>query len=335
MTDPVPSHRFELNCYMTQDGFDLANVSFKGITFNQPEDFSYGQLRNLLRHTDTIWYAEGDQIYLVGSEGEIISSLQEAGFSGLSARAVPYDEMLTTRENILRFVIYAALDRLMHQKKFLPSIGGQGRAYYPQFASIEDQEVELTYTLSSENCTVISKNGLVFHLDLSSVGRALLWIDTKLFTFVKHHEDHLETGEPVYLMCANPADCVASGHQSLLDGAFVIDLREDDDLLILPCVSEDMADTLIVRSKSREQIVQIPETCAYTTNNTRELKELGVYNWWRPKAIPPTESRYNITQLLINLISEDSNQIIILLPGDQKVIFDLQPISLKVQMDIP
>lgn len=176
---------------------------------------------------------------------------------------------------------------------------------------------------------------MVFHLDLSSVGRGLLWIDTKLFTFVNDRETSLETGEPVYLMCANFTSCVASGHQALLEGSFVVDLREDDKLLVLPCVTPDIADTLIVRSKSKGQIVQIPAACAYTTNNTRELKELGVYDWWWPKAIPPTPSRYQITQQLIKLIATDSELLAIPLPGDQKIIFKLQSVSLEVAMRVP
>lgn len=335
MTDSVPSHNFELNCYITQDGFDLANINFKAIMFNQFEGFNYGQLRTMLRHLDTIWYAQGNQIFLVGSEVEIIPILQAANYEGLSARAVPYDEMLSHRENILRFIIYAALDRLMRQKNFLPSIGGQSRTYYPQFDSVEDQDIELTHTVSQESYIVITKSGLEFHLDLSSAGRALLWIDTKLFTFVNHREDPLETGEPVYLMCDDFADCVASEHHALLEGAFVIDLQEDDELSVLPCVSPDTTDTLIVRSKSKEQIVQIPEACAYTTYNTRELKELGVYDWWRPRAIPPMQSRYEITQQLIKLITTDSDQLSISLPGNQKIVFKLQPISQEVSMRIP
>lgn len=335
MSDSPPSHNFELNCYMTQDGFDLANVSFKAIRFNQPEGFNYGQLRDLLRHTDTIWYAQGNQIFLVGHEGEIIPTLQAANYEGLSARAVPYDEMLSRRANILRFIIYMALDRLMQQNNFLPSINRQNRAYYPVFNTIEEQSVEFTHTLSTASYTVVTKNGLIFDLDFSSAGRALLWIDTKLFTFVSHRNDLLETGKPIYLMCDNFVDCVGSEHHSLLEGSFVIELREDDELLRLPCVSQDAADTQVVRSKSKEQIVQIPASCAYSTYNPRELKELGVNDWWRPKAIPPTQSRYEITQQLIKLVGEDSNRLVIPLPGEQKIVFTLQPISLKVQMDIP
>lgn len=334
MATPPPKHRFELNCFKTKDGFDCADLSFKAIKITSPQGLDYRQIRELLQGIDAIWYAEGDQIFLVGSEREIVSRFNETDYKILSARSVTYNEILTQRQTILRFMVYRAIDRMMRQHGFLPSIGGQHRTYYPYSDGPKEQEggIQLTHSLQRDEFKVIVKNGLIFDLDLSPKGRALLWIDTKLFTFVCFNQAVLETGEPIYLMCENAKVCISSGYESLLEGGFIVE--EDENLPTLPCVLLDKIQAMAVRSKARDKIVHVPTKCAYTTVNTHELKELGIYEWWYRLAIPPTEKRYEVTRQLIDLFVEQADTLIIPFPDKQEVAFNLQPISMEVQMRI-
>jgi hypothetical protein len=331
MSSPPPTHRFELNCFLTQKGFEVSQARFKELQLDPAQDYDYGKFRELLYHTDCIWYMHGKSIYLLGDEREIRAKLADENFKAKSARSVPYSEMLTERESVLRFLLYSALGRLMRERGFMPSISVRRHSYYPYFKA-DKNDITVSHSLSRPGFKVIAKNGVVIDLDLSPDGPALLWIDIKLFTFVHFREDSLGPGDLVYLQCENAPQCTLEC-PDLLEGAFVIE-DESRDTLTLPCVSSSTSAIVTVKTKSRRRVVQIPNECAYTTVSTFTLKELGIYDWWRPRAILPTQERHKITWQLINLIAQRSDVLLVPLPGDQELAFDLQPITQSVQMRI-
>jgi hypothetical protein len=326
MPDPPPSDRFELNCLLTRAESNFLQVQFKELQLVSEQD--YGELRDILRHTDSIWYGEEKSVYLLGDTRELKSLLEDSEIETGFTRLIPYEEMLTKRESILRFLFYSALDRLMRRRGFLPSISRQQRSYYPQFDSREG--FCTTYSMTRPDFRVIAKSGLVFDLDLSPDGPALLWIDTKLFTFVHFSGVSLEPGRPVYLLCNKAAECASTACSPLLEGGFVEDTTESP--VVLPCVDADTAVTSTVRSKSRELTALVPYDYIYTTVDTHTVKELRIYDWWRPKAIPSSQERHDITWKLIRLLAQQSGSLRVPLPDDQEVVFDLQPITQRVQM---
>jgi hypothetical protein len=329
MPNPPPEHNFELNCFFTQPEFNLSGVHFKELQLASGQNYEYGRLRGILRHTDSIWYAQGRSIYLVGQAREIRTVLNANTIETTTVRLVPYTEMLARRESVLRFLLYSAFGRLMRQRGFTSSLSGRQRSYYPLFDSKET--VRVAHKLVKPDFTAVAKNGLVLDLDLSPDGPALLWIDSKLFTFVHFKKPSLESGEPAYLLCDKTAECASQECSSLLEGVFVTE-DANKDLLVLTCAEPEAVTTLIVRSRSREQTVQVPYDYLYTTVSPHELKELGIYDWWRSKAMPRPPERYSTIWQLIRLIAKQAKTLTVPFPGDQRVVFALRPIGARVKM---
>lgn len=264
---------------------------------------------------------------MVGDEREVRELLKEKGLETGQARLVSHAEMLTKREPILRFLLYSGFDQLMRQRGFLPSISTSGHSYYPSFE--ERNGTKVTDRKMNPKFDVITKNGMVFDIDLSPDGPALLWIDSKLFTFIHASDFSFEDGDPVYLLCTQSPKCDLGEFSYLLDGAFVTD---DDKEELMPACVLNKSNIIRVRSKTGRKVVQVPHDCIYTMADPSTLKELGVYDWWRAKAIPSPERRYVMNKSLVNMISEDPNVLTIPFPGNQNLVFNLQPIVLSVQM---
>lgn len=328
MADPSPTYKFELNCFMTQAGTGLNQLQFKELKIVTSSPVNYRTLREFLERGSSIWYAHENYIYLVGDEREVRECLKENGVETGQARLASYGEMLAKRESILRFLLYSGLDQLMRQRGFLPSISTSGHSYYPSFE--KRNETKVTDQMKNSNFTVITKNGMVFDIDLSPDGPALLWIDGKLFTFIHTSDDSLEDGDPVYLLCNQSPNCDLGEFRYLLDGAFVTD--DDDKEKLLPACVLNKSNIVRVRSKTGRMLIVVPRDCIHTMADTSTLKELGVYNWWRAKAIPTSEERYKISKSLVNMISEDPNVLAIPFPDNQSLVFNLQPIVRPVQM---
>jgi hypothetical protein len=106
----------------------------------------------------------------------------------------------------------------------------------------------------------------------------------------------------------------------------------ENDLPSLPCIKSNTARTLAVQSKSHEDTIRIPYSCAYTTVDTVTIKELGIYEWWLTQAIPRASNRYALTRKLVRLIMGKADTVLIPLPDNQQIGFDLHPITLNVQV---
>jgi hypothetical protein len=152
----------------------------------------------------------------------------------------------------------------------------------------------------------------------------------KLVTFVRLATP-LASGAPVYVMCDKRQECVAGKYEILREGAFVSE-EGHEDISALPCVLANTSDTIVVRTKIGEKLIRIPNGCAYTTVGTKALRELGVYRWWRSKAIPSPEERYATTWQIIDWIGGQRQSLVVPLPNDQKIAFGLQKATLRVQM---
>ena len=323
-----PTYKFELNCFMTQSGSSLTQLQFKDLEIASANtDSYYRTLRGALERATAIWYAHENHIYLIGDERDLREPLKQNGIETGQARLVPYIEMLTKRESILRFLLYSGLDQLMRQRDFLPSISTSGHSYYPKFE--ESGGSRVTNWLTNSKFKIAAKNGMVFDLDLSPDGPALLWTDAKLFTFVHTGRNSLEEGEPVYLLCDPLSECDLGQFSYLLDGAFVV----GDEIAerVLSCV-HDESDTMRVRSKTGRKVFQVPQRCVYTTADTSTLKELGIYDWWRTHAIPSPEERYQMSKSLLNMVAQGPNVLTIPFPANQSLSFNLHPIVMAVQV---
>lgn len=321
----MSSHTFELNCFFTSEESRLSNLAFKELKLTSTQD--YPMLRNALRRTQAIWYALGDRMYLVGDERELRNQLSSSNIDTGAVRLVEYSEMLNLRELALRAILHSALARLMAQNDFRPSIGRR-QAYYPYFDTKDD--IRVTIQMSGEGFTVLIKDGLQFAFDLSPEGRALLWIDVKVFTFVHFEKNEMESGEPVYVFCTN-SDCPTPGCEVLIEGAFLGESDAEDTFSVVPCASSIIEPTPIT-SKAGNDKVLVPYQWVYTTVNTRMLRELGIYDRWREIAIRPAPSRYRVMENLIGLIAKHAESLTIPFPDGQSLTFSLSPIKFTRSM---
>ena len=319
------SHTFELNCFVTPDESRLSNIVFKELELTSTQD--YPVLRDALCRTRAIWYALGDRIYLVGDERELRNQLSSSNIDTSTVRLVEYSEMLSSRELPLRAILHSALARLMARNDFRPSIGRRRRAYYPYFDTKDG--VRATIRMSGEGFTAFVKDGLQFAFDLSPEGRALLWIDVKVFTFVHFEKNEMEPGESVYVFCTN-SDCPRAGCEILTEGAF-LELGTGDAFSAVPCASSMEEPTPIV-SKTEHKRILVPYEWVYTTVDTRTLRELGIYDRWREIAIRPAPSRYRVMQDLIGLIAKRGESLNIPFPDEQSLTFSLSPIKFTRSM---
>ena len=285
-------------------------------------------LRDTLRRTQAIWYALGDRIYLVGDERELRNQLSGSNIDTGAVRLVEYSEMLTLRELALRAILHSALARLMAQNDFRPSIGRRRQTYYPYFDAKDD--VRVTIRMSGEGFTALIKDGLQFAFDLSPEGRALLWIDVKVFTFVHFEKSEMEPGEPVYVFCTNP-DCPTPGCEVLAEGAFLEKSDAEESSPVISCASSIIEPTPI-KSKAGDNKVLVPYRWVYTTVNTRRLRELGIYDRWRETAIRPASSRYQVMQNLIGLVADHTESLVVPFPEGQNLIFSLSPVKFTKEM---
>jgi hypothetical protein len=216
----------------------------------------------------------------------------------------------------------------MRESEFLPSIPSREHSYYPRFD--RKNGICVTHRLSRRNLSIIVKNGVILDLDLSPDGPALLWIDSKLFAFV-NSKSGFRAGEPIYLICKELAKCIPDDYQDLLEGAFALS-SDRNNARSLQCALGEVNSTIAVRTKSKHQIMRVPQRCTYTTVNTHKLKALGLYNWWRPRAIPSSRQRYRLTRYLIQMIAQRQSDLTIPLFDDQEIKFSLQPITQGVRM---
>jgi hypothetical protein len=316
----MDSHTFELNCFMTPDESSLSNIVFKELELTSTQN--YPVLRDALRRTQAIWYALGDRIYLVGDERELRNQLSSSNIDTGTVRLVEYSEMLNSRERALRAILHSALARLMTQNDFRPSISRRRQAYYPYFDTKDD--VQVTIRMSGKGFTALIKDGLQFAFDLSPEGRALLWIDVKVFTFVHFEKNEMKSGEPVYVFCTN-SDCPSAGCEILTEGAF-LELGTSDAFSVVPCASS-MEDPTPIVSKTEHKRILVPYEWVYTTVDTRTLGELGIYDRWREIAIRPAPSRYRVMQNLIGLIAKRGESLSIPFSDEQSLTFSLSPIK--------
>lgn len=334
MTTPPPIHRFELNCFRTQPEFDVSRVQFVAIEMDSRAALGYRELRQLLHGVASVWHADGNHLFAIGPTREIESRLAAKEIEHHTSRPVSFRELLQERETTLRSLLYGALDQFMRSAGFMPSLGSRRHSYYPCFEARED--VTVTHTFLKPGLKVIGKNGVVFDLDLSPEGTALLWIDAKFFAFANGTAIPLETGDPIYLLCTEAHRCVSlTSFETILDGGFIterVSSADGDTSIVLPCASQSGETSVLVRTKSNGQTVLIPRTCAYKTVAAPELKDLGAYEWWRAKAMLPGAQRHELTHTLIGLIAAQSELLTIPLPGDQKIIFDLKPLTMAVRV---
>jgi hypothetical protein len=317
---------FELNCFLTSEDSKLSDITFKRLELASKQD--YGMLRDLLRDTQAIWYALGDKIYLVGDDGELWRRLSNANIEVNNICLVEYSEMLERRELALRAILHSAVAQLMTQNGFRPSIS-RHRSYYPYF-DIKNG-VQVTTRMSLAGATVLVKNGLQFALTLSPTGRALIWIDAKLFTFV-HFDDEsqMKSGEPIYVFCTNP-DCPTPSCKILTEGAFLDRSGTEDAFPAISCASSITHPTP-VKSKAGNMGVLIPYQWAYTTASTRVLREQGIYDRWRDIAQPSAPNRYRVMYDLVELVADRDESLIVPLPDEQNLIFSLSPIQFTRKM---
>ena len=328
MNNSPPTHQFELNCFLTQPGHNLSKIHFKELKLEQKPGLTYGELRDLLHGVGAIWYGMGDSIYLIGDEREFRERLAGSTVKATTAKLIPYHQMRTQREDVLRSLIYGAIDRLMYQRNFLPSISGRQHSYYP-FFDVNDKGVTATHSLERPDCKVVAKHGLIFDLDLSPEGPALLWADTKLFTFVHYKSESVEDDEPVYILCKTALSCMSVEHPVLLSGAFVT-TNPDVPPQIPVCASSGT--TTVVRSKIQRRPYSLPQKCLYTTVDIETLKDLNIYDWWRPKAILSSGERYRITWHLLRQLTDGADTFVIPMPDNQQVIFSTSPLNIRVQI---
>lgn len=323
------SHAFELNCFITPEESRLSNIAFKELKLISTQD--YPMLRDALRRTQAIWYALGDRIYLVGDERELRNQLSSSNIDTGAVRLVEYSEMLNSREPALRAILHSALARLMAQNDFRPSIGHRRQAYYPYFDTKDD--VRVTIRMSGKGFTALIKDGLQFAFDLSPEGRALLWIDVKVVTFVHLEKNEMESGEPIYVFCTN-SDCPTPGCEVLREGAFLEESDAEDTFSAVSCASSIIEPTPI-RSKAGKDKVLVPYQWVYTTVNTRMLRELGIYDRWREIAIRPAPGRHQVMQNLIGLVADRTESLVVPFPEGQSLVFSLSPIKFTREMRWP
>lgn len=323
------SHTFELNCFLTFEKSKLSNIDFKELELTSTQDYS--KLRDALRRTQAIWYALGDRIYLVGDERELRNRLSKRNIETGAARLVEYSEMLNSKELALRAILHSALARLMAQNDFRPSIGRRRRAYYPCFDTKDG--IQVTIRMSGEGFTALIKDGLQFAFDLSPEGRALIWIDVKVFTFVHFEKNEMESGRPVYVFCTN-SDCPTPGCEILREGAFLEESAVEDAFSVIPCASS-MIESTPIASKAGNDKVLVPYQWVYTTVSTRMLRELGIYDRWREIAIRPAPSRYRVMQNLIGLVADRTESLVVPFPEGQSLVFSLSPIKFTREMRWP
>ncbi len=337
---------FELNCFLTSEDSRLSDIVFKELELISSQD--YAVLRDLLSGTRALWYAEGNRIYLVGDERELKNRLSDSDIDTGAVRLVQYSEMLNRREPVLRALYHSALAQLMAKNDFRPSIGRRRRSYYPYFDSKDS--IRVTARMSREGFMALIKDGLQFAFDLSPEGRALLWVDVKVFTFIHFESSKLEPGEPIYVFCVNSGSSHAGGAtlsevgslalhledvfpcEVLSEGAFVAESSESGIFSVLPCVSFALEETTPVISKVGHKKVLVPHQWVYTTINTRELRELSIYDVWREIAIRPAPRRYQVMKGLIKLIARDTESLRIPFPDGQELVFSLTPIKFDREM---
>lgn len=320
------SHTFELNCFLTSEESKLSNIAFKELKLTSTQDNP--KLRDALRRTEAVWYALANRIYLVGDERELRNHLSSRNIDTGAVRLVGYSEMLNSKELALRAILHAALARLMAQNDFRPSIGRRRHAYYPYFNAKDD--IRVTNRMSGEGFTALIKDGLQFAFNLSPEGRALLWIDLKVFIFVHFEKNEVESGEPVYVFCTN-SDCSTPGCEVLREGAFLEESDAEGAFSVVSCASS-MIEPTPIRSKARNDKVLVPYQWVYTTVNTRMLRELGIYDRWREIAIRPAPGRHQVMQNLIGLMAKQAESLIIPFPDGHSLTFSLSPIKFTRSM---
>jgi hypothetical protein len=313
----MESFTFELNCLPISKESRLSDITFKELELISKQD--YLMLRNALEETEAIWYALENRIYLVGDERELRNQLANNKIETGAVRLVEYSEMLNRKELALRAILHTALARLMAQNEFRPSISSRRQSYYPYFDIRDD--IQVTSRISGEGFTTLIKDGLQFAFDLSPEGRALLWVDVKLFTFVHFEKNEMEPGKSVYIFCAN-SECPTPGCEVLVEGAFLEELDDEETFSEIPCASSIIEPTLI-RSKAGNRKVLVPYQWVYTTVNTRMLREMGIFDRWREIAIRPAPCRYQVMQDLIGLITDRAESLVVPFPEKQDLVFSL------------